>query len=120
MRKLIDLGTKTEVNVEKLSKDFINEIGAKLNTPEMVHIESVYFIRNGSYFYIAHDYKGSDRNYKGKKFARFEYKNVEVTDATGVKRWIRQSIPMAEYEIIKEYDADFFVNEYIKSIQKGK
>lgn len=116
-RQIIDLGTKAIVNVEKLSQAFINELGAKLNTPQLIHIESVYFTANGSYYFIAHEYRGNDKQYKGKKYARFQYTNLKVTDATGVSRWIRQSIPMDEFLIVKEYEAEYFVNEYIKSIK---
>jgi hypothetical protein len=119
-RQLIDIGTKQEVNPEKLSVDFINDLGRNLNTPEMVHIEKIYFTKNGSFYYNAHEYRGNDKKYKGRKFARFQYTNVKVKDAAGVERWVRQSIPMESFEILKEYDAEYFVDSYIKSIKNNK
>lgn len=117
MRQIIDTGTKTVVNVEKLSQEFIIELGKILNTPEMVHIENVYFTKNGSYWWDSHEYKGNDKQYKGKKYAKFRYQNVKK-DTAGVEKWVRLSLPDEEFLIVKEYEATYFVDEYVKSLKK--
>ncbi len=118
MRQLIDIGTREVLNVEKLSPEFIINIGEQLNKPEMLHVETLYFTKDGGYYTSVHDYVGNDKRYKGKKFARFKYINTQADSNNGTKKWVRISVPIESYEVIKEYDASYFVNAFIKSLKK--
>lgn len=119
MRQLVDVGTKKAIKVDNLSDEFKFQLGEDLNQTSMLHIDTIYFAANGAYYYKAHEYKGNDKQYKGKKYARFKYDNIDVKEPSGVIKRTRKSSPMAEFEIIEEIEASYFVDEYTRLLKEG-
>lgn len=114
MRSVIDIGTKQVVNVDNLSNEFKMSVGEMLNSPGYLHVETLYFTANGSFYYVAHEYKGVEKQYKNKKYARFRYENIDVKDNNNNIKRTRKSVPMPEFEIVDEIEAQFFIDEYIR------
>ncbi len=114
MRTLIDTRTKEPVNVDNMSDEFKCSLGQYLNTMDALHINTLYFTSDGRYYTVAHEYKGTDKQYKGKKYARFKYEDIDMKDHNNNIKRTRRSIPMPEFEIIAEVEAQFFVDEYIR------
>lgn len=118
MRQVQNVESKKHIDPKKLPSDMIIQLGSLLDDPKTIHIEKVYFTADGEYYFVAHEYAGNDKRWKGKKYARFAYKTVEVMGIGGQKEMKRYSLPIDEYEIVEEYDADWLVREYIKLSKK--
>lgn len=114
MREILNVESKSSINPYKLPPETIMEIGEFLDSKTNLHIEVVYFTANGDYYFQVHSFPGKDKKYKGKLYARFEYKNVEIVGNGGVSQVKRLAVPIEDYEIVKEYDAETLVKEYIK------
>ncbi len=119
MRSLIDVGTKEIVNIDNLSPEYKYAMGQMLNTIEMLHIETLYYTADGKHYYKAHEYKGNDKQYKGKKYARFKYENIDIKDNNNNIKRTRKSVPMPEFEIVQEIEAQYFIDEYIQMLKDG-
>lgn len=119
MRTLIDLGTQKTVSVDNMSPEFKFAMGQMLNTVEMLHIDMLYFTADGKFYYKAHEYKGTDKTFKGKKYARFKYENVDIKDQNNNIKRTRRSSPMPEFEIVSEIEAQYFIDEYVKLLKEN-
>jgi hypothetical protein len=101
----------------KLSNEVILELGKELDTKELLHVETIYFTASGEAYYNVHIYNGNDKKEKGKKFARFR-KVWHTVEKNGEKENKFTLEPIPEFEIVKEYEAEYIVNEYIKLSNK--
>lgn len=120
MRQLIELNTGERVKFKGLTDEMILSLGNLFNTREMMGIETVYFTVDGEYWLNAYPYSGNEKIWKGKKYARFGYQQKEVTTPTGEKKWIRQSFPLDEYEIVAEFEVEDIINKYVNLMKKNK
>lgn len=119
-RQLLDVGTQKALKIDNLSDEFKFKLGEDLNNTSMLHIDTIYFTANGAYYYVAHEYKGNNPKWKGKKYARFKYEHTDVkSDGVGPTKRIRTSVPMDETLIVEEKEASYFVEEYARLLKQG-
>lgn len=120
MRQIIELNSGEKVKFKGLTDEMIISLGSMLNTREMMGIEKLYFTSDNNYWFDAFPYLGTEKIWKGKKYARFGYQHKEITSATGEKKWIRQSFPLEQFEIVAEFDAEDIINKYVNLLKKQK
>ena len=119
MREIKVKEIRKHIDPAHLSVDTIIDIGKSLDEAELLHIETVYFTANGDYYFNVHDYTGKEKDYKGKKYARFGKRWI-TTKQNGLEKHTFQLIPLPEFEIVAEYDAQWIVDEYAKLLKKNK